>query len=166
VTGRVPALPGDYAFERRRVEHEAWPGVFRMPGVVTDVAALGSFTRGSLEASRYVEERTEQLLAEFWVQVLRERLAPEEVSEAVVVSFRRPATWWQHFKEAYGSRWWLWRVVRRWPVVLLDERKTVTVTVDLRRFWTFPAATAPPQLGQSVRWTEWDVQSTVHWTDV
>lgn len=32
------------------------------------------------------------------------------------VVFRRPTTWWQHFKQTYADRWFMRWFVRLWPV--------------------------------------------------
>ncbi|TDB88314.1 hypothetical protein E1091_15315 [Micromonospora fluostatini] len=91
---------------------------------------------------------------ELSTSVLADRLSTEHVerNRSVTVTTVRFTTWWDHFKAAYRGRWWMrWRY---WPVrqTVAEQTVTVTVAINLERFWTFPRApVALPDLGAPVR---------------
>jgi hypothetical protein len=83
----------------------------------------------------------DDMLLELSTQVWTEDLPPEHFETTRTFTVTAPASWWQHFKEAYAGTWWLgWLVRRRPPVTSTARRTDVTLSVDLRRFRAYPAA--------------------------
>lgn len=141
----------------RRVggEMRQLPAAFTAP--VVGPAGFGQFSGDRLRLSRFVDAETGRLMARFVTDMLAEVLPPERVTETTLVEFRRPATWWDHFKETYRDRWWLRRLVRRRPVQVEVEQRAVRVTVDLQRYRVYPRAdvSPPAEFGAPVRWSSW-----------
>ncbi len=129
--------------------------------VLATLAELGEAARDSMRVRRYVDTETNRLMVEFTAEILADRLPPEQVTETTLVQFESPATWWEHFKQTYGGRWWLRPLVRRRPVRLERQQRAVKVTVDLRLFQAYPRAEVPAALGQSVSWAQLETRSEV-----
>lgn len=113
---------------------------------------------------RFVDAETRHLMVKLETQVLTDRLPPVQVTESLVVEFQRPATWWEHLKDTYRGRWWMRRLVRRRPPRFEVVKRTAEVTVDLRRFRTYPRAdVVPPEpvFGRPVFWSESEVRGVV-----
>ncbi len=125
--------------------------------IVASLGELGRFSRGSLTVERCLAASTSELVSKVVVKVLTAQLPPERVEESTLVEFRRPATWWEHFKETYQDRWWLRRLVLRWPVRWEREQRVVRVVVDMTRVLAFPKADIrpPAAFGPPVDWVKW-----------
>lgn len=95
------------------------------------------------------------MTAELRSFVLAHQLPPETITQVVdgTTPDHRHATWWDHFKATYRSRWWMrWR---GWHINYhtVDVPYSSTVKVVVRGHWTFPDArlnSYPPELGEPV----------------
>ena len=111
----------------------------------------GTYLSQQAQLSYCVDDLTIQLKS----QVLAHQLPPETYRQVVegTAEDHRFATWWDHFKATYRSRWWMrWRT---WPIyytrVQVPYRHTAEVVV--RGHWSFPdarIAAYPEELGAPV----------------
>jgi hypothetical protein len=131
----------------------------------------------TVEIRTWTERLTEDLVYELRAHVLAQRLPTEQVTESTTiegsetVTWTIPATWWDHWKADHAESWWAGWFVRLRPPRTAEHSKTmgysrdVTLTVDLRRYRTFPEAdyVPPAALGRPVmvaladppRWGVW-----------
>lgn len=120
--------------------------------VSLDIQKLSTYRRVSGEFMRNhlrLSERRDALLSgvfdemayELSTMVQVHNLPPEEVVETGTLACDRPASWWQQWKQdvAANHRLLAW-LVRRWPVRTVRTWHKLTLTVDLRRFRTYPDA--------------------------
>lgn len=84
--------------------------------------------------------------------VLAETLPPAFETAKHTVDFKRPASWWQAWKDEHRGAWYARWLVRRRPPRWVEEPVEVTLTVDLQRYRTYPEATyqLPPEFGRPV----------------
>lgn len=103
------------------------------------------------------------LIRELTAYVLADRLPDEQASEQTRVIVRYPGTSWQMFKHEHERSWWLAWFVRRRPVRMAVVVRTVTMTVDMRRWRVFPEARVPwPQeLGNVRHHAAWDQRTRI-----
>lgn len=83
--------------------------------------------------------------------ILCDDLEPEEVEAIETVLFWFPATTWQMFKKNNAERWFMRWFIKRWPIRMHGERKTVTLNATIRRRDIYPSAKYVKELGQSYR---------------
>lgn len=83
--------------------------------------------------------------------VLGEQLPPHTETATRATTFEAPASWWQHFKQQHGHRWWLRRLVCRRPVRTTEETRRLTLTTTWEHMATYPWAehttVMPPRFG-------------------
>lgn len=106
-----------------------------------------------------VHDVAEELALDVSAFVAAEVLPPETVTRRQEVRFRVPAGWFDTFRDEHlGNPVVAW-TVRRWPIRWKTLRKTVELTVDLRRYWTFPHAPVPIEMvGERYRVAKWNVE--------
>lgn len=83
--------------------------------------------------------------------ILCDDLEPEVVEAVKTVEYSYPAATWQMFKHRNGKRWFMRWIVRRRPVVMKVERKTITAVVRIERRDIYPSAKYTRELGKSYR---------------
>jgi hypothetical protein len=105
----------------------------------------------SLRIETWRDDLVDGLVYGLSAYVLAHQLGPDRIEREESTTFIRPATWWQAWKEEHPRVWRGW-LARRWPVRTLTATRTLTLTVDLRRYRTFPLATInyPAALGRPV----------------
>lgn len=99
--------------------------------------AVGAEFAASLKFETLRDEVCGQIIHRLSAQVLADQLPPERVERTETVTFEAPATWWQAWKAEHPTVWRGW-LARRWPVRMREEKRTAILTVDLRRYWTYP----------------------------
>lgn len=119
---------------------------------VTGQAAIGASVAHGMNVEMWANPLADHLVFAVRTHVLAERLPPVRETATETVAVEVPATWWQAFKAEHGRRWWLRRHVRRHPVRHRTIERVVTLTVDLRRWQTYPRASfiADPRFGDAV----------------
>ncbi len=81
--------------------------------------------------------------------VYGEKLRPETAHASASV----PATWWQHYRFAHRSAWWLRWHVKRWPIRLEQIEMTATWDNYVMYPWAQLRGSTPDYLGDPVRQT-------------
>jgi hypothetical protein len=99
---------------------------------------IGAQVIESLELHQVEDIFTRSIVTRLTADVLAEKLPPEKIERSKTVALDFPASSWQHFKQEHSESWWLRWLVRRWPVRIQQLEQTVTLTVDLERYRTFP----------------------------
>lgn len=125
---------------------------------------LGDFEFVASSAQLVWENTFDRMVAEIRTAVLAEKLPPHKIERDVPVYFKRPASWWDHFKLDYErSRWVGWLIRRLSPPQTRQETKRVNMVVWLDRFWTYPEAKIPASdlLGRPRRHYTMDVRTNV-----
>lgn len=170
LTGRITPPPADLGDWRDPIVAVEAP----MHRSVWDLVRVG----GAQRVGRFVRDTArfstdpafdpfaltdKDLVRRLTVDVLADKLPPEEISNAVSVAFKHPASAWQMFKREHERSLWLGWLVRRRPVVESTVVRIVTVTVDLRRFRTFPEADvpAPREFGHAHLQAVWTARSRI-----
>lgn len=114
---------------------------------VLDPMKFGAYTLSSARAEVSADVLSDQLMHRFEALVLSDHIADD--TYAATTWFKFPTTTWQMFKSRHASSWWLGWLVRRRPVqVTLDRR---TVEVEVKRYLLYPEANlVSPSLGRPV----------------
>lgn len=105
----------------------------------------GEFMRNHLRLSQergdILSSVFDQMVYELSTMVRVHNLPPEEVVESHTLACDRPSSWWQQWKQDVAAKHRLlaW-MVRRWPVRIVRTMHKLTLTLDLRRFRTYPDA--------------------------
>lgn len=99
---------------------------------------------------------TERFRMQFRMHVLGQRHPVVTTEHSIAWAETRWATWWDHFKDTYRSRWWLRALVRRRPVCYVSIPHTRRVTLDVEAYRTFPqdGLRWPEELGPEHRWVQ------------
>ncbi len=88
-----------------------------------------------------IDFMTDSFVARITATVLSDELPPSFPSKVVDVEWSWPATWWQHWKDQHRDTWrWPAWAARRWPTRYETYHRSLTVTMDLRRYQTYPSA--------------------------
>lgn len=144
-------------------------GIRQDPTFALHDRQVGSYSAGEIMLSRVIEP----MMLELATYLLTEKLGEERIVEERVVDHEclRFATWWDHFKATYRTRWWMrWR---RWEVCFNIEHRPIRarVEVDMTKHWTFPEANiVPAELGRpmgyitNTRRRQWYADESPHWT--
>lgn len=115
---------------------------------------LGGYAMDHLTVD-VAQEMFDHMAYRLRVDILQDQLPPVEVvEEQLVTTVPVPVTWWDHFKqEKVAADKWYWRWLGKLAPPLLEARvKTVTLTVDLQRWVSYPEAQSiPASYGRDVR---------------
>lgn len=124
-----------------------------------------NFLRQQRMVGHYTVQRTEliamfeQMAYELRTYVLAEHLGDEKIVETRTEDHEclRFASWWDHWKATYRSRWWMrWR---KWQIAYSIEHHPVTARaeINMTRYWAYPEANVPaPEFGDPYRWATTD----------
>ena len=74
----------------------------------------------------YLDYMRDDIVVEFNGMVLGQKLPPFSVSKSAVIE--TPSTPWQHFKEFHSQKWWMRKIVKKWPVKKLSNKIDFTAT--------------------------------------
>lgn len=117
---------------------------------------------GDMKVLRDPDMSPASFAVEIGAFVLAEQLPPARVEDVQRIEVQVPDGWWETFRHEYRGRWWMRRWVARRPVRLRSEVRVARLTVDLRRYWTFPRSQITlPELGKPVRVVQWEQRTTV-----
>lgn len=124
------------------------------------VAALSAVDRVILQDCTMTAEATMSMVADqLWFTirgyVLGEEMPSHTESCTRTITIEHPASWWDHFKHQHGGRWFMRRLVRRWPARMQVKSETGTWSVTWENMAAYPFARlrspTPDYLGQAVR---------------
>lgn len=101
---------------------------------------VGRHMLESMRPEFVVDHLSGDLTARLEAYVLAEKLPPVELTGREFLTFMSPASPFQHWKRKHEAAWWLAWFVRRWPVREDATTRTVTMTVDLTRYRSYPEA--------------------------
>lgn len=102
---------------------------------------MGGFMQANLKFTQERDYVLGQMVYELATNVRTHKLPPETVEETGTLACDHPATWWQQWKHDVAAKHWALRwIARRWPVRQTRTVHKLTITLDLRRFRTYPDA--------------------------
>lgn len=113
--------------------------------------AVSAELAASLKFETLRDEVCDQIIYRLTAQVLADQLPPERVERSSSATFDVPASWWQAWKAEHPGLWRGW-LRRRWPALTAEHTRTMTLSVDLRRYRVYPEQTAvlPQYFGRPV----------------
>lgn len=80
-------------------------------------------------------------------EIFADKLPPEKITRTTNMSVEVPATWWQHWKEDHKDKWYGRWIYERYGVDTRTIVEEYELTVDLKRWQTYPEAKIPVDYG-------------------
>lgn len=115
-----------------RTEEFEWMSVKSREYIPNDV--LSGVLYDSKMKEDFFTPMHDAMVYEINAKVLGKKLPDFSVKETK--TFNMPKNPWQHFKDMYADKWFMRRLVRRWPVKFIKQNLTLTATWE--QWATYP----------------------------